>query len=93
MQKPGAPGVKESRHRDRLDKIRGKGVGGIDLLGPRCGKDVCDRILCRILSKNNMTLVLWEHLVKGTCVCADAHIMQGNKNDGLIGFYLEYLDF
>ena len=27
MQKPGAPVVKESRHRDRLDKIRGEGVG------------------------------------------------------------------
>ena len=90
MQKPGAPVLKESRHRDRLDKIRGEGVGGIDLLGPRYGKDVCDQILCRILSKNNMTLVLWEHLVKGTCVCADAHL-QGNKIDGFTGFYLEYL--
>ena len=42
MQKPGAPVVKGTRHKGRVSG------GELDLLEPRYGKDVCDRILFRI---------------------------------------------
>ena len=44
MQKPGAPVVKGTRHKWGVDG------GELDLLEPRYGKDVCDRIICRMMS-------------------------------------------
>ena len=45
MQKPGAPVVEGNRHKGGVG-----GGGELELLEPRYGKDVCDRILCRIIS-------------------------------------------
>ena len=88
MQKPGAPVVKGTRHKGGVCVWGGGGgdltfwnLGTARTFATESFVEWCPLFegtatthMAYILLESKMTLALWEHPVKGTCVCADAHL-------------------